>query len=433
MRIDPPAFPLTAAAFTAALQAGHGRAMQQVERHGTRGLEDALTQACASCLVHDPQSEAERAPWLFSLVNRARLASTVIEAIGAGLREPSDDHWSLEQRCALLKEFAAAGSIDARRLLYASLARLPHRADVVGAEQIVALDGVDGLIHVARQLGRWLKADPHFWDRGSFCDDGSTGVDGGLAALERAAMTDPDIARYLATVRKRRDALDTLPHPVDRNAFTGDEIVAQVRANPRDACHWLGRWGSQTTGDHRETVFTALLAAENPEHVKRLCRCFSKTGVPRFDGRLLRWIADPDDELRWAAVQAVSPLKHETLRQAAWRWIAAGRVTDGIRLLVTNFEAGDFTSCEAHLKRLDDADDAHHLVIELLALCEAHPGPDALACLLYAYEMSPCSSCRERAAKALIGSNTAPAWVRSEIAFDANPDTRALATRSGPA
>jgi hypothetical protein len=85
------------------------------------------------------------------------------------------------------------------------------------------------------------------------------------------------------------------------------------------------------------------------------------------------------------------------------------------------------------LKRLDDADEVHHLVGELLDLCEAHPGADALDCLLYVYELSPCSTCRRRAVEALIDTNIAPAWVLAESAFDADPDTRALVADGEPA
>ena len=134
----------------------------------------------------------------------------------------------------------------------------------------------------------------------------------------------------------------------------------------------------------------------------------------------------PDEQVRWAAVRGVAPSQHPELREAALRLIAEGDMANAVALLVNNFKAGDFARCAEHLKRLDDADKAHYLVGELLDLCEAHPGADALDCLLYVYEQSPCSNCRGRAVKALTDTNTAPAWVLAESAFDADPDTRAL-------
>jgi hypothetical protein len=89
--------------------------------------------------------------------------------------------------------------------------------------------------------------------------------------------------------------------------------------------------------------------------------------------------------------------------------------------------------CARHLQRLDDADDLHDLGSDLLAFCKAHPGPEAVDCLLYVYELSPCSTCRKHAVKALTDTATAPAWVLEEIAFDVDPDTRALARAPNPA
>jgi hypothetical protein len=72
--------------------------------------------------------------------------------------------------------------------------------------------------------------------------------------------------------------------------------------------------------------------------VKRLFRCFTKPGVPRFDRRLLRWITDPDDKVQWAAVRAMAPTKHLELRQTSLRLIADGDMANGIALLVTTLK-----------------------------------------------------------------------------------------------
>lgn len=430
MRISSPALPLSTTAFATALKTGHGRAVQHVDRYGSIGLEDKIIDACVSCHTYDPQCEAPRAPWLCSIVKRAKLDTKVEQAIEAVMhKQPPADHRDMVHRSAILKELAATGSQNARRLLYSSLTRLSGSSDVIAADAIVALDGEDGLNYVARQLGRWLQADPDFWVDDSIIAqlDETIGMERGLAALESVAEVDSDVASYLSGLRKTQERSSDSLSRFNVSAYAGDEIVAYVRKNPRDRCHWFRQWGAQADLDQCETVFAALLTSDEPEHVKRLFRCFAKTGVPRFDNRLLRWLTHPDEEVQRAAVGALAPLTHGALRQAALRLIADGDMANGVALLVNNFDAGDFAFCAGHLTRLDDADEAHHLVCELLDLCNAHPGADALDCLLYVYELSPCSICRMRAMKALVSTNTAPAWVLTESAFDTAPETRALA------
>lgn len=431
MKIGAPTLPLGTHAFVTALRRGHGRALQQLEEYGAHGVEDAIVAACLSCVVFDPQSEASRAPWLCSLVELAKLNESVVQLIEAADQElTSENHWDMEQRCAVLKELAVLGSANAKRVLYSSLARSSNTASVVGGDAIIALDGVDGLKHVARQLGRWLQEDPQFWVDDYIIEqfDESAGDERGLAILEGEAAVDSNIARYLAGTRATRASQSGFSSRSDMMALSGLEIVAKVENNPRDHCHWLRRWGAQAGSDERETVFAALLASGQPEHVKRLFRCFAKTGVPRFDHRLLPWLTHSDTQLRWVALRALAPVAHPELRQLAKRFIAEGNVANGVTLLVNNFEANDFSMCSDHLTKLDNADAAHDLVGELLDLCEAHPGSEALDCLLYVYEHSPCSSFRTRAVKALRDTDIAPAWVLAEAAFDADPETRSLVT-----
>ncbi|MCJ1887196.1 hypothetical protein LNN38_20205 [Pseudomonas sp. LA21] len=423
MQIEHPLLPLTKAAFNAALRTGHGRAIQQIENHGSRGLEDTIVEACITCLSYDPQCEAARAPWLSSIVDRANLSAEVIQAIGAIEQEPSSENQrDFDQRSAILKELAASGSDDARRLLYFSLARVPGTASVIGDHDIVALDGVDGLVYVARQLGRWLQDDPDFWVDDSLC----TLFDGeiGLAGLEEAAAVDSDVASYLAEVRKARERFSGPSSRFDPTAYTAADIVAHVKERSRDQCHWFRQWGAQAADDQLEIVFAALLAAKDPEHAKRLFRCFAKAGVPRFDSRLLQWIYHPDVDIQRIAIKALTPVTHKELRQAAKRLIADGDMANGIALLVNNFIEGDLTMCAGQLVRFENADETHNLVGHLLDLCEAHPGFEALDCLIYVYEFSPCSTCRRQAVKALVSMNSTPSWVLEEAAFDADPETR---------
>lgn len=404
--------------------------MQQVKTYGAVGLEDKIIETCVLCLSYDPQCEAEREPWLSAIVDNANLQNQVIQAIGALLRDPPlEDHRDLNQRSAMLKELAVNGTFDARRLLYLSLTRLSHTANVIAADQIVALDGVDGLRFVARKFGLWLLDDPDFWVDDWLIQqlDASAGSGVALAALEREAATDSNIARYLAALRDTHEIRETSADPMDRTLFTGAQIVAHVKNDFKDQCHWFRGWGMCADSAQREIVFTALLDAHEPDHVVRLLRCFSKTGVPRFDSRLLQWIFHTDEIVQWAAVKAVASLNHPELRKAALQLLAMGDLGRTAHLLIANYEEGDMLRYAQRLEHPTDADRCHHLGGEILELCVAHPCPETLDCLLYVYEFSPCSTCRRRAVSALIASDIVPKWVLTESTFDADPETRKLA------
>lgn len=427
--MDSLTFPLSRDAFAAALRTGHGRVVQQLERHGAAGLEDLIIEACLTCQVHDPQAEAARTPWLFSIIERARLQAAVLSAIEArGAGSPDEDPHDLAQRHALLALLAAAGLDNARSVLYAAFAQVPE-----AALAIVDLDGADGMIHVSRQLGQWLRADPDFW-----VDDylhtrfsASPDAENGLARLDQAAVSDPDIAHYLAEVRKTQDGAASPSASASRSTFSVNDILDHLDSKPADPCHWLRGWGAQASDDQREAAFRALLDTRQPERARRLFNCFARTGVPRLDQRLLGWLDQGDPALRRTAVKALAPLKHPDLRNTAKRLLGEGDIANGLALLVNNFVQGDFAIVEDCLSRPGPADELHRVMGELLRLSEHASADEAPGCLLYVYEHSPCSTCRKHAVQALIDRKAVPEWVLAESALDADPDTRAL-TGSSP-
>lgn len=430
MPIAPPVFPLDSTVFGAALRTGHGRALQQVQLHGVQGLGDALIDACVQCGTYDPQCEARRAPWLFSIVECAGLQTSLVQALAGLLKEaPAEDeaHDDLDQRSAMLRELAAAGSADARRLLYASLVRLPGTsADVIAADDIVELDGIEGLVHVARQMGRWSHEDPRFWVDDRLVEQCTVpgGATAALAALEREAQTDPYLASYLQVLAQTRAQRNS--SAPDAAAFTAEQIVVYARDHPKDQCHWFRGWARRADASELETVFLALLDAREPEHATRLLRCFVQRGVPRFDSRLMPWLNHSDPMLGMAALRAVKSARHPDLRKLALRWIADGDLECGILLLTANFEPGDFALCTPLLESVGDEDGRHRLASNFVAMCEAHPSADALEGLLNVYEFSPCSTCRHEAVKVLVDLDIAPDWLRQEARLDVNPETRAL-------
>jgi hypothetical protein len=192
VEIRPPAFPLTPAAFRRALRTGHGRALRQVRDHGSRGLEDAILDAALRCPVFDPQCEGCRADWVAEIIATAGLADTALAAVARVCTEPEpsvESFWDGDHQCDLLREFAARELPGARELLYSMLARESRSADVIAAEQIVELDGAEGLLFVARAMGRWLTEDAEFWanDGPMQALDESTGVGAARSTLGAAA------------------------------------------------------------------------------------------------------------------------------------------------------------------------------------------------------------------------------------------------------
>jgi hypothetical protein len=74
----------------------------------------------------------------------------------------------------------------------------------------------------------------------------------------------------------------------------------------------------------------------------------------------------------------------------------------------------------------DDPDRQHDLVFPLVEMLEATPRAWHTGAALYAYDRSPCRTCRLRAVRLLIDKGTCPEWVRDEGRFDESERVRTL-------
>jgi len=74
----------------------------------------------------------------------------------------------------------------------------------------------------------------------------------------------------------------------------------------------------------------------------------------------------------------------------------------------------------------DDADAMHDLCWGLEEVFRENRTPDCAVSMLFAYEHTPCSQCRERFVAELMEFGKAPREVIEECRFDANPAIREL-------
>lgn len=421
--------PLSPATFKLALKKGQGRALQQINEFGITGLEQQLIEACTTCIAYDPQCEGMREEWLFTLIEHARLQYDVLRAIIEAEQQIStnESSWDMEQRSAILRKMAASGFSEARQMLYASLAVHGDDSHLRSATDIISLDGIDGLLKVARLAGQQLRGDPEFWVDDyyiRYCDEPVEAVN---AILQTEAAKDEDVARYLAGVSRTVATQISSSTSSPCQNYSAQQILHHLKAKPADPCHWLRRWGRDVGDVERDQIFTALLLSNDAEQIMRLFKCFALISIPRFDDRLLKWAAHPEEQMQWVAVQALKLLSHPKLRAAAKSFIDNGELAHGITLLVNNFQHGDFEMIAGRLAEVTDEDKIHHIVGLVIDMYESNPRPEAVDCLLFVYESSPCSLCRAKAFKTLVECGAAPDRIVAEATFDVDFDTRVLA------
>ena len=423
----PPTFPLTRDQFAEALAKGLGRAHLHLQRHGGAGLEDLVLDACLHERAYDPQCEEDRGHWLAALTSAAGLEGAILPALVESLRGLGDvGEWDRFHRCSVAAQFAARSHNAAREALYAAFRESIERDDPVGASDIIALDGAEGLIAVADALGQRLRTNPELevgeWRLAWF--DKKAGPGNGRAILERAASGNPAIRRYLEHVelatREERP-----PRPMPSLA----EIVAAID----DPCtsfrsHKLRRWSRRASENDLEVIANRLRAGSEPTALQKCLMCFERRPYAPLLSRFLELAGHANVDVRRAAVAALSQITHGEVRALALRRVEAVRITDGeLRLFATNYSPGDELRFLRPMVVLPPAaDDRHRVGLDILSVFEQNPAAVARPCMLWLYTLTPCSMCRNDAVRILLAQGRAPAWLIEEAQFDVDNGTRAL-------
>lgn len=405
-------------------------------------MTQPLLHAAAWCPVYDPQCEEERATWLVEMLASADLGKEAVNRIVVANQRQQSTFWDRDHRCSVLKELARRGVPEARNQLYQMLSREDDTADVVGAEQIVELDGADGLLFVAEKLGEWLEMDPSFRvdDRILWAFDESEGTGAGIRVLSMVFEQTPAVARFLAALEHppsiesatlmvpRGLTVDGKQQHVTRmKNISVEDVIAKVRADTSDRLYWLVSWGCHAESTDRDKIFETLLHESDPGRIAKYLRVFTRIGVPEYHPRFSDWLEMEKEDVRAIAVKVLSNMSDPRVRKhAIARLTRDENARHFILLLTKSFEPGDHRFLEAALRDIRDDHERHSMLYDLLTVFENNPVTHCTDSAVFIYENTPCTNCRMRALKLMMTMATSPSWILEELRFDSSAEIRSL-------
>lgn len=460
VQILPPRLPLNRKQFANAVQKGHGRALMHVQRYGATKLEDLIIDACVHARAYDPQCEGDRTCWLMKIIDAGKLEASVRQPILDTLVRCDSEarFWDLSQMCGITATLAARGSEDARRALYATLAKNLGSMDLIGAQEIIELDGGDGLIHVAQCLGEWLRRDPQTQldDLPLKWFDERHGHESASRVLELVASSDQNVRAYLdylenlsegeaahSTQQAERSRLKLEPlaledggreaHIRRMQAISVDQVLEGIQEDDDSKLRFpLNSWGGYADSADLRVIADVMLAETDTTRLRKYLMVFMYRSLPSFDRRLLPLLDHENERVRWYSIQVLANHRHDEVRRIAVKRLnQQGAQSGALPLLRNNYRSGDHRLIERQLRISDDSDEVHRLVSDLVDVFEANPSPDARLSMLFVYEHSPCSNCRGDAVKILIAWGSAPDWLLEECWFDADECIRDAVVQSG--
>jgi hypothetical protein len=446
----PYSLPLTRDEFAAALRKGHGRALQQVARCGALGFDDLIVNACLHDKRFDPQCESDRTSWMIEIMDAADLGAVVCRKLVESLSAGVESFWDTNRLCGFAAVLARRGQGAARSALYGAFRKNDDSADLIAAEEIIELDGADGLLFVSERIGQWMLADAEVvvGDAPLLWYNERNGEGAAERVLASAAMNNDRIAEYLSRVRAgrgrsfdsadrgRRDRYikpDILRFGRRREsrankmyAMSPDEVIRFIEAGaPGFGKYALSGWGRRASEDALRQVADRMFRETNPNRLARFLGIFQSRPLPEFDSRLLRFTDHTDHDVRWVTMFVLAHHQHPDVRALALDRVRAGRHTEHeLSLFRKNFEPGDWSLIRKYLRWPADENYVHRIVGDLLGVFEPSRGDESREPLLLVYEHSPCTNCRSQAVTALLDAKQAPGWLLEECRDDTDQRIR---------
>ncbi|MCG3129450.1 MAG: hypothetical protein FLDDKLPJ_00177 [Phycisphaerae bacterium] len=449
IHVSAPTFPLTREQFADGLAKGQGRARMHIERHGAMGMEDLIVDACLHNKAYDGQIESDRADALADLICDEVLERRVVTAVVEHLLSPPPDdwHWNVPHQLQLAMHLARRGHQAARDVLYRVFRRSDRGSiacypDWLGAEQIIQLDGREGMLWIARQIAPSLRADRDLYPPTELVGtyDDKYGKGQARLVLTEASAGSRDV-RYF---RRRMQLAGAFAgdddestgglHVLDdvRNpwlTFTGEEIIEWIKTNTTEERHWwkFRRWAASAPRLEIQKVVDDVHTCDDPEALRLLLGTIHSRDFPEVIPRIIGLADSEHKPLRWAAVHVLAEYSDSRVRQFAEVCLALRRLDSGeLRLFTKNFQPGDAVRIEAALYVPADSDHLHRICADVLDVFGDNPVPESANCLLFTYQHTPCSNCRHSAVRLLLLANIAPVWVIEECRYDSDQATRNL-------
>ncbi len=378
--------------------------------------------------------ESDRAPYIIEAIKAGRMVEECKRAaIEAGVDGAADtDEWHLATILCLL---AKMGHADAHAALRASVERCITTRSFQGGSDLIDLEGLAGMLFLAARAGGSIPKEDG-WRHGSWIQHCAQqpGLNEELVreALSEHAAHCEATAAFLAAEAKW-EARE--PEPDDEDFHSLEEIVRAAGADaPQDSrtSIWLAarRWGRGASQQELELASRLFVETGDPRLVQAL-RGAVEDGRFCGDFQALADRASLDEgEISMRSRQVASRLDHPALRLAALDLLAQGRIgLFVLRMLRLSYLPGDCFHIDSAIAGVENwtAELRHDIAMGLRSIFVERNTPECRDLLIWAYEQTPCSLCRNGIVEILLCSGVAPKWLTEECLHDCDPGTRAMA------
>lgn len=415
--------------FFDSLKRGTGEAYFILKDNPTIDFSDLIINGASNNYAYDRQSEDSRAFYINELIKKAKQKDKIINAVLKELQKQKDDFYNLDQMCDLAVYFYKNGRKEAADSLRKRFDKNSNKNyQFCGQEQLIEIDGLLGLLKVAKIVGEILyndKDDNEYCWRVDAFQKKNKSIDV-YSELEKAGKKNKYIKAYLTAILKdkntktkrhtkiKRWSYELVKEKIDLNKF---RMLSEERAN-------------ELTAEEVKKLADEFIATKNKVKQEQYLRFFAYRKFP-YDYKLLLKFASGKNSkgtrLVYHSVNALKFFKGSDIREFALMKIRNQKDPSAyLNLLVSNYKKDDNKLLFDIAKKSGDYDYIHNIVFGFIGIYQANSTKECKQPLEIIYNKMNCGLHRKDIVNLLGENGVLSDKIFKELQFDSNDEVRKL-------
>ncbi len=416
---------LPSIAFKEELKKGTGSALLIMRQHPASSFAKDIYRACHNNPDYDPQCSGSRAQYLFELIEMLKNKEAFKAKLIKKFNDSREDSLSWQQLFDLMKLFAQNGNKFAKKAVYRKFQYFTARGEnYLGDSEIVDLDGLQGLLFVANEKGKWFSAHPEDRDHDCFI----TSVQEKFPNIDvwkllcTQARSNKYIKSYVDVIKKYR-----LRQVKRQERLSYEAITDLIRKNKGVS---IVSWARTAKRKDLIRVANDLISEKDEKLIRLRLRAFIETKFPLNYQLLFQFLSSKDKRTQSLALQTLSLFKSEELRNLALKNLPKGNfLSEYLGILARNYQSKDAVLIEKIILSTNNDVELHAMggsSIKELYLTNNPTKKGIKKVLLDFYERGYCALCRKELIEIMLQYKLLPKYIREEAKWDCNLDIRSL-------
>lgn len=408
------------------LKRGTGEAYLIVKNNSEIDFSSQIIKGVLNIYAYDGQSESDRAHYIFDIISISKQKDKIRNAVLQGLATEQDNTWNLTHLFALAKLYARQNDTEVKQAIYDRFLNNPiEGSDWVGAYEILELDGLNGLFHVAEKFGKYIEQNPDDWQDDWIIkrfqeENKNIKVS---EELKNKAKTNKFIRIYLDNIKRTNASQEK--HKTKPTKYK-DIIDEVLNSKP----HFSYFRKKNLTNDEVNQIAKRLIEETDKSNIERLLDIFDFYKFP-YDSQIILDFAKQKrtskNRIVENAIDALKHLKSKDIRNFAMDKIqTAKNPIDYLEILVSNFKSGDFKLLSEIADKTNNEHKIEHLAGIYTDIFKANKTTECKQPLEILHNKMNCAIHRNGIVEILLDNNVLSDRIKNEIKFDSYEETRQL-------